>query len=534
MELKEYKQTIEDLEPKVERLKALYQQYFMGIEKIPPHVLKKDVERTIWRLRRTRLQNTQAKFKFQQIIQRYNTYSQYWSRILREIEKGTYRRDIVKAAKRFGKDAATAAAGRQAETALRDVEEEEEQQQPGEQVWDLSAGIDSYADDAPTPVPARRAGFSEPAADSTGYYDPREWAPHSQPPQPSGDGYAASSYGGAAEGYNATSPQQGYPAPPRAYPGRGANQGYAQQGQSYAQQGQGYAQQGQGYAQQGQGYAQQGQGYAQQGQGYAPQGQGYAQPGSHQANHAQANDPGHPPAHHPNHHSADQGRYGQRASRDYPPPPDREHYAPRDRTTISQPPPPPVHHAAPAVHTIPEPRATSPGFGPSASPSPAPARPAKPVPPPVPPRRNLGPPPAPRRPLGPPPGSTARAAAPPKPAPPTPPAQPMPATPTSPRRPAPKPATPSSSDLFGGRKRGKPAPGRAAAAPKDDKRQLYDKYIQAKKRAGEDVSRLSYDKVRKSLDKQAQKLKKQHGKNRKVDFEVVEKDGKALIRPVVK
>jgi hypothetical protein len=45
---------------------------------------------------------------------------------------------------------------------------------------------------------------------------------------------------------------------------------------------------------------------------------------------------------------------------------------------------------------------------------------------------------------------------------------------------------------------------------------------------------LSYDKVRKSLDKQAEKLKKQHGKNRKVDFEVVEKDGKALIRPVVK
>ena len=35
MELKEYKQTVEDLEPKVERLKALYSQYFMGIEKIP-------------------------------------------------------------------------------------------------------------------------------------------------------------------------------------------------------------------------------------------------------------------------------------------------------------------------------------------------------------------------------------------------------------------------------------------------------------------------------------------------------------------
>ena len=88
MDLKEYMNTVEALEPKVERLKALYQQYFMGIEKIPPHVLKKEVDRTIWRLRRIRLQNTQARFKFQQIIQRYNTYNQYWQRILREIEKG--------------------------------------------------------------------------------------------------------------------------------------------------------------------------------------------------------------------------------------------------------------------------------------------------------------------------------------------------------------------------------------------------------------------------------------------------------------
>ena len=66
-------QEVEELELKVERLKALYQQFFMGIEKIPPDVLKKEVDRSIWRLRREQLRGTRLLFKFQQIVQRYNT-----------------------------------------------------------------------------------------------------------------------------------------------------------------------------------------------------------------------------------------------------------------------------------------------------------------------------------------------------------------------------------------------------------------------------------------------------------------------------
>ena len=36
---------VDELDLRVERLRVLYDQYFMGIEKIPPEVLKKDVER---------------------------------------------------------------------------------------------------------------------------------------------------------------------------------------------------------------------------------------------------------------------------------------------------------------------------------------------------------------------------------------------------------------------------------------------------------------------------------------------------------
>lgn len=57
--------------------------------------------------------------------------------------------------------------------------------------------------------------------------------------------------------------------------------------------------------------------------------------------------------------------------------------------------------------------------------------------------------------------------------------------------------------------------------------------MRARQRTGKGAN-VSYDAMRKSLEKQASQLRKRHGSNRKVDFEVVEKDGKPLIRPVVK
>jgi hypothetical protein len=118
MDTNEVQQLLDDLEPRIERLKSLYQQYFMGIEKIPPHVLRKDVERSLWRLRRQRLQTTRLRFKFQQIVQRYNTYQQHWARIMRDIERGTFKRDVVRAARRFGEEDALAEVGRVARAAL--------------------------------------------------------------------------------------------------------------------------------------------------------------------------------------------------------------------------------------------------------------------------------------------------------------------------------------------------------------------------------------------------------------------------------
>lgn len=101
MESAEIETLVGELETRVDRLRALYEQYFMGIEKMAPSVPHKDVERRIQVLRKEQIRNTAVRFRFQMIIQRYNTYQTHWQRICRQIEEGTYKRDMLRAQRRF-------------------------------------------------------------------------------------------------------------------------------------------------------------------------------------------------------------------------------------------------------------------------------------------------------------------------------------------------------------------------------------------------------------------------------------------------
>jgi len=101
VESNEIETLVGELETRVDRLRALYEQYFMGIEKMVPSVPHKDVERRIQVLRKEQIRNTAVRFRFQMIIQRYNTYQTHWQRICRQIEEGTYKRDMLRAQRRF-------------------------------------------------------------------------------------------------------------------------------------------------------------------------------------------------------------------------------------------------------------------------------------------------------------------------------------------------------------------------------------------------------------------------------------------------
>src|SRR6516162_425781 len=81
-----------ELANKIERVKVLYEQYFMGIEKIEPTVARKEVTRAMLTLQQQYIRNTGLRFRFHTMLQKWNIYTTYWNRTLREIELGTYTR----------------------------------------------------------------------------------------------------------------------------------------------------------------------------------------------------------------------------------------------------------------------------------------------------------------------------------------------------------------------------------------------------------------------------------------------------------
>jgi hypothetical protein len=99
----ELEKQVGELEVAVDRLRALYDQYFMGIEKLEPSVPHKEVERRIYVLRKEQIRNTAQRFRFQMVLQRYNTLQTHWQRVCREIERGTFKRHVVRAEQRFAR-----------------------------------------------------------------------------------------------------------------------------------------------------------------------------------------------------------------------------------------------------------------------------------------------------------------------------------------------------------------------------------------------------------------------------------------------
>jgi hypothetical protein len=84
------------LEKKLNELKTEYDKYFSGIERIEPSRLRGDVQRMIRQAGTWHITNTALKFKRDNLVAQFNSYTQYWNRILRRIEDGTYERDVFK------------------------------------------------------------------------------------------------------------------------------------------------------------------------------------------------------------------------------------------------------------------------------------------------------------------------------------------------------------------------------------------------------------------------------------------------------
>jgi len=81
---------IDKLEAKLMRLKVDYEQYFTRVIRREPVKLREEVESIIRHYSNKNITNTSAKFRYNSLVARYNSFKQYWTRTLRAIEEGTF------------------------------------------------------------------------------------------------------------------------------------------------------------------------------------------------------------------------------------------------------------------------------------------------------------------------------------------------------------------------------------------------------------------------------------------------------------
>ncbi|MEM1347294.1 MAG: MXAN_5187 C-terminal domain-containing protein [Myxococcota bacterium] len=104
---KEIEFALNELEAQIKALRVAYDQYFMGVDRRPPELKHKDVVRMMHTLEhRTFIRQTALKFRLRSLSQRFNTYNSYWNRIMRQIEAGTYVRDVQRGKRREQRRAA--------------------------------------------------------------------------------------------------------------------------------------------------------------------------------------------------------------------------------------------------------------------------------------------------------------------------------------------------------------------------------------------------------------------------------------------
>ncbi|BDG09735.1 MXAN_5187 C-terminal domain-containing protein [Anaeromyxobacter paludicola] len=96
----------DQVERDMDELRARYELYFLGVERVEPvrdrAVLKQQVNRLLTAFTR----NAGLRFRVQALHARFISYERLWMRNSREREEGTYRRDLYKARRRAGRDPA--------------------------------------------------------------------------------------------------------------------------------------------------------------------------------------------------------------------------------------------------------------------------------------------------------------------------------------------------------------------------------------------------------------------------------------------
>ena len=79
---------LDKLEEDIRKLKNRYDQFFMGIQKMPPTNPRHNLEIYIFELGKQKMRDNARRFRFNQLLSRYNQYREMWGRKMREREEG--------------------------------------------------------------------------------------------------------------------------------------------------------------------------------------------------------------------------------------------------------------------------------------------------------------------------------------------------------------------------------------------------------------------------------------------------------------
>ncbi len=84
----------------------LYETFFSGVERQPPNAPRRELNRLMLETQQMQIRNAALRFRFQSLSQRWILMTTYWNRTLREIEAGTYRKDVAKVSRRLAQKGA--------------------------------------------------------------------------------------------------------------------------------------------------------------------------------------------------------------------------------------------------------------------------------------------------------------------------------------------------------------------------------------------------------------------------------------------
>jgi len=79
---------LDKLEEDIRKLKNKYDQFFTGIQKMPPVMERHALEVYIFELGKQKMRENARRFRYNQLLSRYNQFREMWGRKMREREEG--------------------------------------------------------------------------------------------------------------------------------------------------------------------------------------------------------------------------------------------------------------------------------------------------------------------------------------------------------------------------------------------------------------------------------------------------------------